>query len=64
MEELARQIAALAEEIQRDLEQWRSGHGGSAAANESNHSTQSLRRIEDKLEAIHDDTASLSAACP
>jgi len=64
MEELARQIAALAEGIQRDLEQWRSGRSGSAAPNESNHSTRSLRRIEDKLEAIHDDTGELVRRVP
>ncbi|MFW6106717.1 MAG: RNA polymerase sigma factor [bacterium] len=64
MEELARQIADLTEEIQRDLEQWRSGHIGSGVSNESNHSIQSLRRIEDKIDAIHDETGELVRRVP
>jgi len=64
MEEVARQIAALAEEIQRDINQWRTSFANSTTSNDSNHSTQSFQRIEDKLKAIHNDTGELVRRVP
>ena len=64
MQQLAQEVARLARELQREVEDWRRQTPQSNGATESIDSTGRLARIERELEAIHADTRELVRRVP